>query len=452
LREEYTAFGHRWKKKLLCKADSVILMLTRSKKIHLKNLHVEVKEDEIDDIQHPYGHTTSQIEDHTSDVNSNSREDSPNTNIYQLEREKSDPTTTDSEHTDGNMAATKDDIEDLLKNMDNRKISAFQPVVFSGQSSESALDFLNQFENYSKLSGLKGDEKIVGFNLLLRGLAKCWFEGLSPQEKTDFDIIKNKFRETYLSQSKNWLTTQKLESRKLHPGEKVEMYIQDVIQLANNIGMTPNEQRAALIRGLSPKLRSQLITHNPQTLAETIERIYLSETALNLLNQETVNAVDSITSCQLAGINAAVSKLDEKMNNLADFTKQEGRSSGLVYNQQRQFPGPYLPGPEHTTLYQGQQPTPINNRQYSGQQNIRNVQYQPSSTRGRGPSNGACFVCGRPGHFARECFHRDSTRGGEPGFQQRFNNQRGRYNQGRGGQRMQYYQPRSKNFMGQQRF
>ena len=66
--------------------------------------------------------------------------------------------------------------------------------------------------------------------------------------------------------------------------------------MANNIGMTEKEKRAALIRGLSPQLKSQLITHNTQSLAETIEIMYLPETALNLQNQESVNAVDSITT------------------------------------------------------------------------------------------------------------------------------------------------------------
>ena len=47
----------------------------------------------------------------------------------------------------------KNDMEDLLKNMDCNKMSSFQPPVFSGQSIESDQDFINDFENYSKFSG-----------------------------------------------------------------------------------------------------------------------------------------------------------------------------------------------------------------------------------------------------------------------------------------------------------
>ena len=246
----------------------------------------------------------------------------------EVDEEEEDEEEVDEEEEDEEedmAAATKAELEKMLKIMDSRKVSAFQPTPFSGLSHESAQEFLNQFENYAKLSDLDDDEKIVVFNLLLRGLAKFWFEGLSTQDKQTFDTIKTRFKDTYLSQSKNWITTQKLKGRKLATGEKVETYIQDVIQMGNNIGLTPKEQQSALIRGLTPKLRSQLITHNPQTLADTIERIYLSETALNLQNQESVNVMDSMTTCQLAGLNAAVKDLGDKVHSLAEQNKGQER-------------------------------------------------------------------------------------------------------------------------------
>ena len=298
------------------------------------------------------------------------------------------------------MAATKDDIEKLLKNVDSRKISSFQPAAFSGQTNESAQDFLNQFENYAKLSGLKGEDQIVVFNLLLRGLAKFWFQGLSAQDKATFDTIKDKFKETYLSQSKNWLTTQRLENRKLLPGEKAEMYIQDVIQMANNVGMTANEQRAALIRGLTPKLRSQLVTHNPQTLAETIERIYLSETALSLQDQESVNMVDSVTTCQLAGINATMNKLDEKLTGMAEKTAQltERQPEGAYSSTYM----PHLSQQQHMPHNVPQRPP-----YYATSTNIPGYPRHPQFQRGwaqqhesRLQSTVNCYVCSKPGHMA----------------------------------------------------
>ena len=97
-------------------------------------------------------------------------------------------------------------------------------------------------------------------------------------------------------------------------------------------------------------LRSQLITHNPQTLADTIERIYLYETALNLQNQESVNVMDLMTTCQLAGLNAAVKDLGHKVHSLAEKNKGEerqGTGANAYGNEQHKRRQPYYLTMQH---------------------------------------------------------------------------------------------------------
>ena len=282
----------------------------------------EVDEEEVDEKEEDEEEVNEEeVDEEEVDEEEEDEEEEDEEEVDEEEEDEEEVDEEEEDEEEDMAAATNAKLEKMLKIMGSRKVSAFQPTPFSGLSHESAQEFLNQFENYAKLSDLDDNEKIVVFNLLLRGLAKFWFEGLSAQDKQTFDAIKTRFKDTYLSQSKNWITTQKLEGRKLATGEKVETYTQDVIQMGNNIGLTPKEQQSALIRGLTPKLRSQLITHNPQTLADTIERIYLSETALNLQNQESVNVMDSMATCQLAGLNAAVKNLGDKVHSLAEQNK-----------------------------------------------------------------------------------------------------------------------------------
>ena len=356
---------------------------------------------------------------------------------------------------DRNMA-TKEEITELLKKMDNRKISTFQPTTFSGKEHESAQDFMAQFESYAKLSDLKGEDQIVVFNLLLKGLAKFWFQGIPACDKTDFAKIKKNFIDTYLSPSKTWLTVQKLEGKKLQPGEKIENYVQEVIQMANNVGLTENEQRAALIRGLTPKLRAQLIIHNPQTLAQTLERIYLSDAALNLQNQETVNMVDSMTTCQLAGLNATVSELGEKIKTLMEQPKPESvvRGSESVhqpyYNPREYNTTPFVPRYPPAVRYPGHQQQQQQQQRHQQQQSYGRFGMRTPGAGNPNWQSGTCFTCGRQGHFARDCYFRDTARRmGPPVEPRQMQRNFGGYR--RGGQTGQYQPQSSKNFYGPQR-
>lgn len=193
-----------------------------------------------------------------------------------------------------------------------------------------------------------------------------------------------------MSKSKMWLVTQSLETRRLGPSEKAEKYIQDVLELGSNVGLTENELRAALIRGLTPRLKAQLVTHNPQTLAETIERIYLSETAL-AMTPDAVNMIESVTGCQLANIIASINKLEDRIGELAKMNKSEGKWNGTPTNQDNT---------RYNYTYQGSR---VNQRQFPQRQ----YHQQTYSTRDRREEKPIqCYHCGGWGHIARNCYHR----------------------------------------------
>ena len=297
------------------------------------------------------------------------------------------------------IMATKQEIEDLLRKQDHFKVSSFQPLVYNGQSSESAQEFLSQFDNYVKIAGIDDAEKTLVFELLLRGLAKHWYRTLSNDDKKDIATIKSKFRETYMSKSKNWLTTQKLEARKLGPTEKAEKYIQEVLEMGSIIGLTVNEQRAALIRGLTPRLKAQLVTHNPQTLTDTIERIYLSETALTM-TPDSVNVVDSITNCQLANISATVQKLEERMSEIVKPQQPVNMWPNVTNPVPTGTPTHYPRVPPPVSLQNGSYPY---HRQQPQRPQLRSYSTPPM----RDERSIQCYTCGRFGHIARNCYQRN---------------------------------------------
>ena len=267
----------------------------------------------------------------------------------------------------GMAAVTRVDIEELLQSNEAKKLGSIQPGTFSGKADENAKNFVDHFECYAKLTGLSDENKCLTFGLLLKGIAACWFNGLEADTKKDFNLLREHFKDTYLSKSKNWINMQHLEDRKLQVGEKVEQYVTDVIKMTNKLGLSEAETKQYMIRGLSNKLRAELITHNPSTLADTIERVYLSEAALKLKSTE-VQSID--VTHQLAAIGTAISQLDKRIDDMS-------------YNY-----------------------TTIQSLQQTHEQQTTPSQFNNSTSR----RPNTCFVCGKRGHMANDCWHRQNQR------------------------------------------
>ena len=96
------------------------------------------------------------------------------------------------------VMATKDEIEALLKRQEYLKMATFQPVTYHGQANELAQDFLSQYDSYIKIANIKdAAEQITMFELLLKGLAKHWYNTL-PVTLID-NILTNVYDDKHVS-------------------------------------------------------------------------------------------------------------------------------------------------------------------------------------------------------------------------------------------------------------
>ena len=208
--------------------------------------------------------------------------------------------------------ATKDDITEMVKYHRTKKV--FEPQYFGGKTTENEKEFLSSFNNYCKLNKIDGQEKILMFEMSLSGAAKCWYSTLSDTIKKDFESLTEKFNHDYLQNNK-WLNTTRLENRKLLNTESAEKYISDMSDLALLVGIGEEELSKALIRGLPAKLRWHVVSFNPTTLSETIQRILLGEATLSFDDNEHINVVSE------NGMATTVQRMDERLDKLEDLLK-----------------------------------------------------------------------------------------------------------------------------------
>ena len=156
-------------------------------------------------------------------------------------------------------------------------------------------------------------KKILMFEMSLSGSAKCWYLTLSDTINNDFESLTEQFNHDYL-QNNQWLNTTRLENRKLLNTESAEKYISDMSDLAL-VGIGEEELSKALIRGLPAKLRWHVVSFNPTTLSETIQRILLGEATLSFDDNEHINVVSE------NGIATTVQRMDERLDKLEDLLK-----------------------------------------------------------------------------------------------------------------------------------
>ena len=101
--------------------------------------------------------------------------------------------------------------------------------------------------------------------------------------------------------------------------------------LALLVGKKDTELSKALIRGLPTILKWHVISFNPTTLSETIQRILLGETTLSFGDSEHINDVVSEN-----GMATTVQRMDERLEKLEDLLKSCQLSRTAYYVETNQ--------------------------------------------------------------------------------------------------------------------
>ena len=235
--------------------------------------------------------------------------------------------------------ATVDDIQKVLSEREGKDLSIINPIPFDGRPDENCYLFIRTFEQYCDYSNIKEEEKLKLFCILLKGLAANWIENLEDGKKKTDNDVKKQFSSHFQSTSTNFLNQQKLESIKHTGHASIETYIEQVIEASNNLGLNDNEKKQALLRGLPPHAKAQIIVDGPDTVMETIQRLLLINQG-EKVKKQAKEQEDS--TMQLATLSTAVANI-EKLMTSQPAQQQHNRHASTYRDNHHEQHGPPAP-------------------------------------------------------------------------------------------------------------
>lgn len=207
--------------------------------------------------------------------------------------------------------------QDRLQTLNNKQTSRnLLPEPFYGYSTEDPRKFLDKFVTYAGLQAIPDRQKVQTFRLLLHGPADVWYSTLDDAVKNDWAQFRQNFENHFGGQNVQYLLEQKLVERRQQPNELTEQYVHDIMQLAQRLRKGDNEIKQILLRGLRSDIKAFVIGQNPQTLADTLQKIKLGDTV------STINPASVSANCHSLGEKNMAEQLEKSQSTMASLAEE----------------------------------------------------------------------------------------------------------------------------------
>ena len=302
---------------------------------------------------------------------------------------------------------------------------ALTPAPYHGRSDEDPSTFWRNMEAWLALSKItEGSSKVAAVGLLLQGVAKMWFDGLS--NTTSFDELRRAFHERFgATETTRWRLMAEMWDMRQIPNQSSDEFITIVEAKGRKCGMGPEQIRLCAFNGLLPRIKADVISHEIADMAALRQWASVSEAKHNIqASEDSLASVvkrleDKFDSLHVRAVEeqprAREPQRSVRFNDATDFRRP---GSGDRRGRGRDFAEDRCRGNRY--------PTPFNNSQ-SASQNWSPTYYAPPASTtfhtargssnscgkcGRSPAHApricpamgkACNLCGKPNHFARVC-------------------------------------------------
>ena len=268
---------------------------------------------------------------------------------------------------------------------------------FTGSGASQGEIWFKKFELASQINEWKDEDCLLQLPYHLSGAAASWYGSLDAATKGNWPKLKKAFESFFLQKEPAIVTEQKLMARKLQPGESLEDYLADIVELGARVGRDSSSLSSIFLNGLpTSSMKDYCLTSDRHDLTSYMNRarIWLArhpQTGVKFDSSIFYTEEDARGAmAQQIGNQEVINAITEGFKGLRADLSQRGRSE-----------------------YRGKGRGRNNNRQkYRSKSPQRNRSKSPRDSRSRdsrSPSREKqgnkveCWNCGGENHYARHC-------------------------------------------------
>jgi len=152
------------------------------------------------------------------------------------------------------------------------------PDPFSGAPKKDAAEFWRRLETYLEYKRSDNGDKLRLATAMFVLTARDWFESLSEERKGTFAHLKAAFAEKFIQPAiLKWQSANDIFTKQQMQSETVDEYANRIKNLGKRIEFNDSTLMFALLNGLKPAIKGEVLAKNPQSFAEAVDRARLAD-------------------------------------------------------------------------------------------------------------------------------------------------------------------------------
>lgn len=262
-----------------------------------------------------------------------------------------------------------DEVEDQEEvTIEKEHIQPLRPKYFSGEKWENVNEFIKNYRRTAKANKWSDDTKLLQLPCFLKGAALDWFETIE-EDYTEFEEVIEQLKSIFTNANHEEQLHYRLSTRVQQKGEDVWKYYHEMLRLCKEVSpeMQETEKIRFVLKGLQPKILEKVNLMNNATLEDLRNNIRKVEATSFLLGHSSQEPGPSTSTER-----DEISRLREQISRL------ESRLQGRNFSN-------------YTSYKKASQPVQV--KKESGRTQDGRV---------------ICFNCNKPGHYAKNCFAKNS--------------------------------------------